>query len=455
MSFFKRAYLQNIRKKGKTLLMFLLLLVMGTLILTCLSIQTATNTAALNVRESLMGSFTVDAKSAQGQLTQNVVDEILKIPGVKESYNGRSSNYAEFLSQDGENLEVLTEGAFQVVEGFEHAGRLLADRFSERNTLFTEKGFEIIDGEAITEGDTGTALVHEYFAEKNGLSIGDTITLSLNEQMLADDVMEKGGAGVNTVEVKIIGIFKNTMPQEDDMILSHMFYENIVFTDPASYSELYMGAGDISYEYGDFDTSDPAEIDKIIGEVQNIPGVDWNKCTFVPHDTDYQNAKKSLSALSNMVKTLVIIIMIVSIVLLILILALWVRSRVHETGVFLAMGFSKVSILLQHITEILMIAVCAFSVAFILSGAIAGTVGNHLLEQAPEPEYQLEHLTDSETDDEAEPTAITLTQIEIRVSVRELFKLYIVGSILIILSVAIATIPILRMKPKEILTKMN
>ena len=45
MNLCKRACLYSIRKKGKTLTLLAFLLVMATLMLTCLSIQSATETA--------------------------------------------------------------------------------------------------------------------------------------------------------------------------------------------------------------------------------------------------------------------------------------------------------------------------------------------------------------------------------------------------------------------------
>lgn len=459
MEFLQRAFLQNRRKKGKTLLMFLLLLVMGTMILTCFSIQTAMQDAALNVRQSLKGSFTVDAKATCGQLTSTVVDEILKTPGVKPSYNARSNGYAEFRSEDGNPLKVLTEGAFQVVEGFEHAGKLQANVFSGKDALFTESGFAMVAGQPITSGDQHVVLVHQFFAKQNGLVIGDTITLALNDEMLADETMSGTEAQARTVKATIIGTFTNTLPQEGSMLLSHVFYENMVFTDPLSYTQLYTGTDQVSFDYADFDVDDPAELDAIISSVQHIPSVDWDDCIFTQHDTDYENAKNALGTLGNMVHILVMVIILVSVVLLVLILALWMRVRVHETGVFLAMGFPKRDILLQHISEMLLIAVCAFAVSFFLSSAIAGTIGAHLLEQASTSEYQVERLTDIPSGDSPEspvsPDIIELTQIEVKVSAKELTALYLIGTALILLSVTIAACPVLRMNPKEILTKMS
>ena len=51
-----------IRKKGKTLTLLAFLLVMATLMLTCLSIQSATETANANIKKALLGYFTINAK---------------------------------------------------------------------------------------------------------------------------------------------------------------------------------------------------------------------------------------------------------------------------------------------------------------------------------------------------------------------------------------------------------
>ena len=52
MNLCKRACLYSIRKKGKTLTLLAFLLVMATLMLTCLSIQSATETANANIKKA-------------------------------------------------------------------------------------------------------------------------------------------------------------------------------------------------------------------------------------------------------------------------------------------------------------------------------------------------------------------------------------------------------------------
>ena len=61
----QRACLYSIRKKGKTLTLLAFLLVMATLMLTCLSIQSATETANANIKKALLGYFTINAKTLE------------------------------------------------------------------------------------------------------------------------------------------------------------------------------------------------------------------------------------------------------------------------------------------------------------------------------------------------------------------------------------------------------
>ena len=453
MHWFKRAVLHNARKKGKTLLLFSILLVIGILLLTCFSIQRATETAALNVRRSLKGSFTIDAKASNGQLTGDVVQAIRQLPGIKE-YNGRSTSYAAYSHANGTPLEIMTAGAFQIVEGFEHAGKVVADSFSEQDELFTESGFTLLEGSPITDGEAHAAVIHRWLAEQNNLQIGDTIRLGLNRQMVSDDTMNAEGAADKTVPVKIIGIFENTRPQEGDTLFSHIFYQNTIFVDHQSYSQLFPENSLLYCETADFQVDDPEKLDDLIEQIQEIDGVAWEKCTFTKHAVDYENARDSLQTLEEIVWVLSLVVLAVSAGLLLLIFALWARSLVHETGVYVAMGIGKGNVLLQHLTEVCLIAVCAFIIAAACSSGIAGGVGEHLLKQAAAPEYETTQFTQTEQPEQTQDI-VELTQIQINVAGQDILLLCGAGIPLIVLSVTLAALPVLRLKPKEILTKMN
>lgn len=86
MNLAKRACLYLVRKKGKTATLLAFLLVMATLMLTCLSIQSATETANANIKKALMGYFTINAKQLQTGITEDTLNQILSIDGLSGNY---------------------------------------------------------------------------------------------------------------------------------------------------------------------------------------------------------------------------------------------------------------------------------------------------------------------------------------------------------------------------------
>src|SRR5699024_1756179 len=291
MNGLKRAWLHLIRKKGTSLILFVFLVTMATLLLTCLSIQSATETANANIKKALKGYFTINAKQLDGGINGETLKEILEIDGLSGNYKLRSYSYATYYDSDGNLLEIDTDGALEVPEGYENAGKIVANSSSKDDTYFTEAGFELIEGKNITSNDKNMALIHENFASLNNLTIGDTI-------MLGDATNKE-----RIVELTITGIFTNTKKQDSlGIVPSYDLYDNIIFTDLSTASHLLYGTVDnISVEYGDFYVDDPDELDHIMEEVQKIEGVTWKNCTLTRYDNDYQNAKKSLDALQNIV----------------------------------------------------------------------------------------------------------------------------------------------------------
>lgn len=78
MSIFKKAFLYVTRKQGKTILLFAILLIMATFVLTGLSIWKAPEAAQLNLRQSPGGKFdvSVDWSNSPYVVKEPVKDEV-------------------------------------------------------------------------------------------------------------------------------------------------------------------------------------------------------------------------------------------------------------------------------------------------------------------------------------------------------------------------------------------
>ncbi|MDE7327490.1 MAG: FtsX-like permease family protein [Lachnospiraceae bacterium] len=445
MNLCKRACLYLVRKKGKTVTLLAFLLVMATLMLTCFSIQSATQTANENIKKALLGYFTINAKQLDTGITEDVLKQILSLDGLSGNYTLRSYSYADYYDTEKKALEINTANAAQVPEGYENAGKIVANSSSEDDSYFTEAGFELTEGNAITSENKNAVLLHEKFAKRNGLSLGDT--------MLLGNVADKA----QMVEVTVVGLFTNTREQDSiGLAPSCDLYDNIVFTDLSTASYLLYGeAEETSVEYGDFYANDPDELDRIMEEVKKIEGVNWDKCTLTRYDNDYQNAKESLTGLQNIVFIAIAVVSVICFLVLALFLTLRLRGRVHETGVYLSMGISKGAVLFQYLVEVFIVAVIALLLSYGTSTVISDQIGSRLLSQVSAETYETVDLTEKAETVEQPAGDLGLSEITVEISLTDYVIVWAFGLALCLVSTALAAYSIMKMKPKNILSQMS
>ena len=83
---------------------------------------------------------------------------------------------------------------------------------------------------------------------------------------------------------------------------------------------------------------------------------------------DYKSSLESIQSMKHMIQILSRTIIVCVLVVLSLVLVLWLRVRIHEIGVLLSIGKSKMEIIVQFIFELVFISfptgiiLCAFSV---------------------------------------------------------------------------------------------
>lgn len=416
MSFLKRAYLYTTRKKIRTGLLFSIILIISTLLIVCFSINSSTDIASANVRKSLKSGFTINAKTLNDGLNNNDIEKILNIDGLTEDYNLRSYTTTYYKNEEKEKLKTRDDTGIKV---YDNAGRVVSDLFSEKDTYFTDEGFKLIEGEPITPDTKYSALIHEDFAEENNLGIGDSIIL---ENIEGNEV---------SVKVKIIGIFTSTRKSSSESYMDTTnLFENIIFTDLQTSSELIYESDDLKYQYGDFIVEDPQNLDKIIDDVKEVDSVEWDKCKITKDDSTYQNVKESLESLQSIVSVAITVIFIISIVLIILILNLWTKHRVYEIGVLLSIGINKLDIIKQQIVEIFMVSIPAFLFSYITSSIVNQMVSSKLIEDIS-------------------------NSIKVTVNISDWLTVSIMGLLIIIVATISSIIQITRIKPRDIFSEVN
>ena len=478
----KRAFLYVTRKKGKSILLFFILLIMATFVLTGLSTQKASQEAQKNLREALGGEFYVSVELSESNpyfrrvddgegaldlytelpVTQDMINAIMEISGI-EKYDASaqtlvSTNLTIFPGNVPLKGELNNKVYARTVAG------------TENNSFFQSGIMELTEGKHITGNESNAAVISRDMADQNSLQIGDSISLQADEE----------------AEVRIIGIYEIRKPDPAyASVVTYEKLENQIFIDTSALQDLF---GDMPmgfYEVA-FSVYDPAQLDSIMSEVKGLSAIDWRAFEVAADNQTYLDAAAPLQKLQALVSSIIWVIALVSAVILSLILTMWGRSRIHETGVFLSLGIGKMRIIGQYLAEVLMIAVIAFGCSYFTSSAVAGQLANGLLQQnIPASEEQAAGVTITKKDGFSEDVVVSIKddsalsdmpsgqdtapevevaadgaeadreQIRVTIDSYNMLQLYLIGIIVIILSVGISSLSVMRLKPREILSKMS
>lgn len=479
MGFIKRAFLYVTKKRGKSVLLFVILLVMATFVLTGLSIRKASEAAQLDLRQSLGGRFDIrvdwenspyvvkenvenneaDEESGKSstsflqystvQFTPDNITAIKTVSGVKYC-SARQENLAPF-----EELS-LFPGTVATDAKYKSHTKVLGVCSTEEDQLFTTGTLTLAEGRHISYGDSHVAVISQDLAKKSGLQVGDYITTH------SYSVEDKAFTG-QEIRVQVAGLFTpHAVEQFGETVTTYDKIQNRIFVDLQTSVEIDGGAVNYGFSAINVTIDDPQDMARVVDEVKALLGIDWKAFTIQADNEIYESAAAPLNALNELVITLLVVIVVVSAIILALILTLWTKTRIHETGVFLSVGMRKSSIIGQYLIEVLLIAVLAFGFSYFTSNAVAGQIGSHLLEQS---------IQTAPKDDEngtartaaVEVGADKLIQkplpakngIQVSVGVDNLVRLYLIGFAVIIVAVSASSVTVMRLKPREILSKMS
>lgn len=477
MNSIKRAFLYVTRKKGKSILLFAILLIMATFVLTGLSVRKASEAAQLDLRQSLGGKFDifVDWANSPYVVKEDVAEEYDEETG-KTAYSYITYSTVQFTPENVAAIKAikgvkhcsarfdnlipfedfsLFPGIVAVNPKYQRYTKTLGVCSTEDDALFTTGTLTLAEGRHITPDDRYAAVISRDLAEKSELKIGDYITahvFNADEKLYTD----------KEIRVRIIGLFSsNTVEQFGETVTTYDKIQNRVFVDLQTAVEIDGGAVNYGFSAMNVTIDDPQNMEQVVSAVKALPDIDWSAFIIDVDNEAYENAAAPLSTLKELVIALLAVIVIVSAVILALILTLWTKTRIHEIGVFLSVGIKKSAIIGQYLTEVLIIALLAFGLSFFTSSAVAGQIGNHLLEQSMRTNGSEDEIAvgaasvDVGADNLIQNPLPTENGIQVRVELDNLVQLYLIGTAIIIVAVSVSSVTVMRLNPREILSKMS
>ncbi|MBC1399238.1 ABC transporter permease [Listeria fleischmannii] len=504
MNFIKRAFFSMKTRIGRTALQLIIFTIVSVLILSGFTIQSAANKASEMAKEQLGGTVTLtvdrEKQMKRQQSEQNNsnasektrpsfqstpislanAESLAKLDHVA-SYNYYSSTQAlakdfdPVKSEGDSSTDTDESGALSnempqmSVEGsnrqMTQADLSISGVLDSKTATDFSGGTSVLkSGRALTSHDTGkkVVLVEQTLADQNDWQVGDKISVVSSDEETA-------------VELEIVGIYK-TSDSGSDMA------SNFSFLNP--YNKMY-----VPYEVANtlkgsdykntvdsavYTMDDASNIASFEKQAKKIDSVDWDTFKLDANDTLYQQMIGPINNVASFSKNVVYIVTIAGALILALLIMMQVRERKYEMGVLLAIGESRMKLVLQFFTEILMVAVMSFMLAGLSSHYVAQIAGNQLLSQQNEAAQttsangQNENGGPGGSNGQAGPRdrmqngISSLTQnteeikkLDIQVTLADMLKMGGIGVGIAFISVLLPAMTILRMNPKTILTKQE
>ena len=431
MNFFNRALKYCWRQRLRSLLLLLTFTLLSTTVLIAISSEKAVEQGTKQIKETVGASVRIEldtnnqanygsaedfGNGASGYtyngdfITEKIVDKISKLENVigynaksSEGYWGVPKSFSPFPAMVTEGLATPYQAVLN----------------SSLDTRFLNGTYKLEEGRHIKADDSYVALISKELADKNNLSVGDTI-----EFITETDI------DITDTTFKIIGIFSGTEGMSKSAITPSDIPANLGYIDMNSLSELYDSEG---YDFLDVYTHTPEEAKELMETIKNLPEVKGKTFTFNLNSEDFDLVSTPLSSFGSMVDTTVFVLTIIGVLIVVLLILLWTRGRKKEIGILLAVGRSKVEIVGQFLTENILITFLSIIVSAGLSITFADKIGAYIIQKAGE----------------------SATDLTISIATSDMVMVYSIGLALVCFSVLIASYTVIRLNPKDILSKMD
>ena len=419
MSIFNRAYLYIIRKKVRSSILFLIVTLISFFLLSGSVLNTTVNNISKNLYKDVNFGFNIESvDKSNKEIEKDTFKKIEELKGIttKNYIFSKPVNVeGKKVVQENQNITLNDE-----IKNNSNLVMLNGITASKSNIDFKSEVLKLEKGRHIEENDKNKIMIHEKFAELNNVNLGDKIKLS-----------QEG----KTLELEVVGIYSGEKTNTFNG-LSSDFIENTVYTDYKSSQELSNLIANnkvTSVEYG---VDDPTKLDDVIKAVENL-GI--NNLMVSKSNKNYELVTASVESITKITNMIRIGSVVVGVVILSLILMFWVRERTYEIGILLSLGTSKVNLVLQFIVEVLLVTIfglmIALGIEIVTIKYLASNVGSIFSEELPK--------------------SIADELMKMSVNGIDIVNLVIVMIAIVIISVVVALLPIMKMKPKKILTNIN
>lgn len=241
---------------------------------------------------------------------------------------------------------------------------------------FKNGNLKLVEGRHIVPEDDHTVIISKELAKKNNLKLGDTFKIRGDSLTLG----KYPSMPLDLIETKIVGIFEMSYQQEiSEYTKEYDILNNWILVDNET-------GYDLDKIYGDSPSlwvttilvENPAELDKVMKEVNSLEGIDWQYYELRKDDSTYKDAVKPLDTVKKIMFVCACVIVTAGILLLFFVITHSMKKRVRETGILMSLGITGKEIRRQFLLEHLLLGITAYLLAFAVSFAVTPVIGEQI-----------------------------------------------------------------------------
>ena len=401
MNFMKRAFLSLIRRKGKSLILLIIIFILSNVMAGSIAIGQASRNVEKTMKQQLganasvemdweeMQDWTEEQWNSVQYVTPDMADKIGALSYVKYyDYNSEAYINSTSLKMYDPNM-MDQEYNYFPLRGVQYAPVL--DIANGNATL--------VEGRVFTEEDIATAnyvvLISDKLAEQNNIFVGDIIMLNNEFQIWKEGTIDPEKI-VRDIALEVIGIFSpkvNTNQEEnggwiDYTPFNRMYVPNgVVNAENRWMTEQYMIA------YPDSGIT-PDQLERVyinpvfvLNNPEDVESFRTEAMTYLPDyykvivsSDAYDSVAGPIKFIGSLSDTILYVAIGATILILSLVVILFLRDRKHELGIYLSLGESKNKVMAQILIEVVAIAVLGITLSLFTGNSIAEATSQSMMD---------------------------------------------------------------------------
>lgn len=333
MNYLQRAFCYISRKRLKSLLLFLIFTVVNCMVLGVLGIQSASEEVMKDLRSNTESKVILEIRQETERFTGGDIQGFSGIPNI---------NWMNCLWS--ENVEIP---ALEPVMGDGQSEQLFTVHLQNRvdkDSPFEEKIYRLVEGDFPSASNE--IVINQMLADQNGLRVGDSIT----------------------GDYKVVGMFlSGTERQQTEKVATVNRIENQIYILADESREGYTKV--ICY------AEEPERLGELAGELEERCS---GKAYVQANDATFQKMKLSIEQTGRITMFVLAITLITGCMVTGLLLSMWMRGRKMEIAVYVSLGIEKSNLLLQTVSEGLMLYIISFCISELFTNSLLPMAGGNL-----------------------------------------------------------------------------